>query len=228
MFLSGSEYRNQFLDRRRRELRLCTKLGKEAVAFDPEALDKRLRFSRIFTDKYDTMGRYARQAFIKPLAYDDWRILASPSQGGFMALARILGTVPDSAEDYTKTGSQPDSDNLRAALKDSTDTVGKLTQLPSRSNQEAEVGLGLAVPRNLRAANHFKFEDTELGLRFLLDEDIYKDRTTPLLGSGPLEVRRQRCPAHQLIINHIWPAMVDLAFDTPRLFPKDLKSVGVV
>ncbi len=119
---------------------------------------------------------------------------------------------------------RPSLEQLRATLKRSTKTVQRFQAIPDyQQTVETELGL-LEYDSGRFSLPGFRFEETGQGLSFAVDDERFSELTETLEYRDELPRHLQRCPAKK-VMERCWPAMVDLATDTPELFAHDL---GVV
>ena len=136
---------------------------------------------------------------------------------------RILASsIEDYAALHSPKSEVGDLEPLRGALHRS-GTLAKLLHLPNETANEAEAALGIFKDGSPLRTGKFEFVETSKGLVYRDIDGIVRDIATKPFYPTNIPKNMQRCPGRKVVIQQIWPAMVDLAVDTPEVFPAHLE-----
>jgi hypothetical protein len=226
---------------RRQELIGCNHAAKFALSLESQDLSKRLEavstrgYSSDVNDpgvKYYEFSGFVRRGL--RVAYEHELgghadSLLRTAEPGIKFISTLLSIVPGRYQEYCQAlGSEPRlKGELNPALKRSDLTLRKFIDLPDTSSTRIEEWLGFrnGDSYNTRRAEDFRFEDHAGELFFVVDDETFTAKTAPLTYEPELPEHWQRCPARRLILERIWPAMIDLATETPEFFARDLGLV---
>jgi hypothetical protein len=214
------------LPERRQDLISCNQLAKEDLAFDAQALSRHLREVKPSLAKtYVELGSFCLESFTADLGRDKKRLVGAGTSG-FGTLSRFLAMAPALYRNYLEdTAGQADVEELRGSLKNSGETVKQFMELPYRANNDVEAEFALRTEEPTADPLFFEFQDTTEGLQLFADQKHFASYTRDKQYTRNLPEHWQRCPARRLVMDQIWPAMVDLATDTPEVFPKHLAEL---
>lgn len=223
-------------EKRRADLLACNRRAKFPVVFDAHALSHRIaEETSVYQNhtKYQIFGFYALDTFVKNTDYASAPLtnnIESTAGSGFDDLARMLSFAPITYAAYCKRRDiNPSLVELGDALQASSDTAAKFLTLPSATDARANAAFNLRNGRDRLRDTRFVFEETDDGPRYKPDPTIFATVTANLDNDYDISAPRhwQRCPARRLVTERIWPAMVQLAIDTPELFPHDLAAATI-
>ncbi len=173
---------------------------------------------------YEKLGDFAKTELFRTRETELPYHVRNASELGFTVLARLLSLAPSAYKQYCRRQGIPrDLDHLGTALKDDTETLRKFMWLPIDSSRPAEYAFGLRHYRGGFRARRFGFEEGERGLPVLRANDrrFAKHSADPQYRDH-LPTHWQRCLAARLVVETIWPGMVDLAAQAPEVFARDL------
>ncbi len=146
---------------------------------------------------------------------------------GTAVMARMLSYAPFTYLRYCQEADEgPELDRISEALKANED-LPQLLSLPLRNVEALEENAALkSYMAGFKTITLGFAEQDDGSIAFSIDEELMKSYTgNPIYQYQPEHKLRpylQRCPARRLVTERIWPAMVDLAVQTPEVFPRDL------
>lgn len=205
---------------------VCSRAAEVGLVLEPGQLRRRIENSRrTRQDTYWQLGRYAFDVFNKQPRPVLSNRVERAGLAGFDVAARLLSFAPDAYRDYCQQdGIAPSLGQIRDSLKRSGETPKQFQALPD-PGQTVEQAFGLLDYGSGFDSPDFRFEETGEGLLYVADEDKFSKRAEKLEYSGDLPKQWQGCLAIKLVGQQCWPAMVDLAVDTPEAFAHDLGMV---
>ncbi len=212
---------NEQLQDRRKVIRACNHAAKQDVSFDSKALSDQIEAGDDTQTRYQKLRDHARDMFLAGEIGKTPHIEGS-SRSGFDILTELLSIAPNEYLQYCEERhAVPYLKEINNALKRSQETPRRLMGMPSYTNSEAEAGFGLRTGFGPAQYTPLRFEPTGIGPLFIIDDDIFASYSKPRYDTG-LPEYLQRCPAMRVVLERVWPAMVDLATDTPEIFAHDL------
>lgn len=220
---------SQFLAKRKQSLQLFNKMAKTEIKFDPETLSEHLAGGDLTNrgNVYMELGNFAQKSFFDSLDASQQQKYSGSIISGFTVLTRLIGIAPNSYIDYcSEREKTPSLDELSTSLKASQETPARLMSMPNNINRDVEYGLGLRSMSSIDYGSPFHFEETYRGPIFIPNDGyysrIYHQALRENVPDTSLPTHWQRCPARRLVLKNIWPAMIDLASETPEVFAYDV------
>jgi hypothetical protein len=219
------------LEQAREDLISCNRLAKgelnlSAARFSAEIGQEGGELT--LEETYNWLGHFGLEA-LKAASNDAVSLTGrseKAARSGLAVLARMLSLAPDAYTAYRQERGEPITvDAMGQALKNSAETPRRFMDVPNSVNKELEAAYNLRDYRSGFGSDYFRFEDTHRGPLFVADDTHFAQNYLPAenVGTDSLPDYWQRCPAKRLVTERIWPAMIDLAVQTPEVFPRHLE-----
>lgn len=204
----------------------CRQIAKAGFTFESSKLQQRIAQSgRTRAEAYWHLGRYTFDALIQQHGAKFTDRMKESGVVGPDVSAKLLSLTPDTYREHCEEqGMAISLEQLRESLKRSMETPRRFQNIPD-PKQTVEKKFGLLDYDGRFKLPGFRFEETEEGLVFAVDDGLFTEYASDLEYDPELPPHWQKCPADTLM-ERCWPAMVDLAADTPELFAHDLGLVN--
>lgn len=207
------------------ELRQCNHAAKYEFKPDPKALGKiLLGTANNNWATYTAVAGYGHAVYrqtYKDLL--DAKILGKFGLDGINVITRLLSFAPSAYIKFCQDKkTRPTIPGITEALKNSVALPTGFMDLPLSNSKQAEATFRLTSFFGDYSLPDLRFEDTETGPQFLANEETFGALAENPIYDSSTPAYLQRCMARRLVQAQIWPGMVDLCAQTPRVFPQAL------
>lgn len=217
---------------KRQALIACNREAQVPLVLDPDVLSEKIK-AEPSKNRYRVLGAYAETVLLDRHALSTDRIKGA-SEAGFDILTKLLAISPHAYARFCRQQARPLSrTELSESLHRSDETPGRIMDLPGLTANTVEVTLGLTYPiedadQVAATGRYFRFEPAAEGPLFTFDENEFVQASSNPRYHAGIPERWQRCLARRLVTEQIWPAMIDVATETPEIFARDLEMLDTI
>jgi hypothetical protein len=226
-------FNNRSIEERAADRQASRELVRQPIDLFPHELSARLHGRSLRRGGiYEVLGKYSFAALAEQYSinhqssghvYGGLRI-------GVWKMARWLAAAPEAYNDFSlERGDLAATEGLRQDLKSkpSQQNILSFMRLTLESELDTQRGLGLDTLEPATRLRDFRFVETDGEIGYVVDPMRLSKLTTPMKFGRATELpeQQQQCPGQGLALGRIWPAMVDLATDTPEVFPAHLSEL---